>query len=205
MAKAMNIFYPVKSGLYVNLTNKCPCSCVFCLRQTMDSVGGAETLWLERSPAWEEIEEAFGRVDLSQYSEVVFCGFGEPTEELENLLRLAGEIKKANGSMPIRVNTNGLGSLVNGKNIAPLFEGLIDEVSVSLNAPDKERYLEVARPRFGIDSFAAMLSFVREVKKYVKKVVLTSVSTVLTPEEEARSAALCGELGVSYRIRKWEE
>jgi TatD family-associated radical SAM protein len=171
----------------------------------MDSVGGAETLWLERSPAWEEIEEAFGRVDLSQYSEVVFCGFGEPTEELENLLRLAGEIKKANGSMPIRVNTNGLGSLVNEKNIAPLFEGLIDEVSVSLNAPDKERYLEVARPRFGIDSFDAMLSFVREVKKYVKKVVLTSVSTVLTPEEESRSAALCGELGVSYRIRKWEE
>ena len=78
-------------------------------------------------------------------------------------------------------------------------------MSVSLNAPDKERYLEVARPRFGIDSFDAMLSFVREVKKYVKKVVLTSVSTVLTPEEESRSAALCGELGVSYRIRKWEE
>jgi TatD family-associated radical SAM protein len=121
------------------------------------------------------------------------------------MLRLAAEIKKLNPSIPIRVNTNGLGSLVNEKNIAPLFEGVIDGVSISLNAPNKERYLELARPRFGIDSFDAMIDFAREVKEYVKNVVMTTVSTVITQEEEELCAELCRNLGVTYRIRKWEE
>lgn len=171
----------------------------------MESVGGSESLWLEHSPAWDEIETAFKDVDLSRFSEVVFCGFGEPTEALDNMLRLANEIKKVNPAMPIRVNTNGLGSLVNGKDIAPLFEGVIDGVSISLNAPNKERYLELARPKFGIESFDAMLAFTSDVKKYVKSVVMTTVSTVITTEEEARCAEICERLGVSYRIRKWEE
>jgi TatD family-associated radical SAM protein len=171
----------------------------------MDSVGESQPLWLDHAPVWHEIESAFKEVDLSQYTEVVFCGFGEPTEALENMLRLAGEIKKLTPSMPVRVNTNGLGSLVNEKNIAPLFDGLIDEVSISLNAPDKERYLALARPRFGMESFDAMLDFAREVKKYVKKVVMTTVSTVITEEEETRCAEICKALGASYRIRKWEE
>jgi TatD family-associated radical SAM protein len=171
----------------------------------MDSVGGSEPLWLDHAPDWDEIESAFKSVDLSQYTEVVFCGFGEPTESLDNMLRLAAEIKKLNPSIPIRVNTNGLGSLINEKNIAPLFEGVIDGVSISLNAPNKERYLELARPRFGIDSFDAMIDFAREVKGYVKNVVMTTVSTVITQEEEELCAELCRNLGVTYRIRKWEE
>jgi TatD family-associated radical SAM protein len=171
----------------------------------MDSVGGSEPLWLYHTPTWDEIEKAFKKVDLSQFTEVVFCGFGEPTEALENMLRLASEIKKVNPDIPIRVNTNGLGSLVNGKDITPLFEGLIDGVSISLNAPNKERYLELARPKFGIDSFDAMLKFASDVKKYVKNVVMTTVSTVITEEEESLSAEICKNLGVSYRIRKWEE
>lgn len=201
----MNIFYKVHNGLYVNLTNRCPCSCVFCLRNTMDSVGGSGGLWLEHTPSLEEIEKEFALQDMSLYDEIVFCGFGEPTEALDNLLEIAKKIKSLYPKKPIRVNTNGLGSLVNSKNIAPLFEGLIDSVSVSLNAPTEERYIEIVRPRFGDGSFNAMIDFVKEVKKYVKSVTLTTVATVITQEEENACSRLCKELGVSYRIRAFEE
>ena len=202
--KEMNIFYKVNNGLYVNLTNKCPCSCVFCLRNTMDSIKDSGKLWLDHTPSWEEIERDFSLQDLSSYDEVVFCGFGEPTEALDNLLRLASLIKKQKPSIKIRVNTNGLGSLVNSKNIAPLFEGLVDSVSISLNTPNKEQYLKIVRPRFGEESFEAMLSFAGEVKNYVPLVTLTTVKTVITEEEERQCAEICKNLGVIHRIRPFE-
>ncbi|MFR8549129.1 MAG: radical SAM protein, partial [Lachnospiraceae bacterium] len=106
---------------------------------------------------------------------------------------------------PLRVNTNGLGSLVNGRNIAPLFEGLIDTVSISLNTPNADRYHELVRSRFGERSFDAMLEFAAESRKYVPSVVMTTVDTTLTKEEEEQCRALCERLNVTYRIRPWED
>lgn len=202
--KAMTILYEVHDNLYVNLTNRCPCACTFCLRQTRESMEESGPLWLEHTPSLEEVLAEFEKFDLSRYREVVFCGFGEPTEALEVLLATARYVKEQYGK-PIRINTNGLGNLVNGRDIAPLFEGLIDTVSISLNTPDAEKYHALVRSKFGEQSFDAMLSFAKECRQYVPHVVMTTVATTLTGEEEARCRAICEELGVTYRIRPWED
>lgn len=200
----MTILYEVHDNLYVNLTNKCPCSCTFCLRQTRDHMENSGSLWLEHEPSVEEVKKEFEKFHKNKYNEVVFCGFGEPTERIDDLIEIAGYVKSA-WNKPVRVNTNGLGSLVNGRNIAPLFENVVDTVSISLNTPNKDRYYELTRSRFGIDSFDAMIEFAKEVKTYVANVVLTTVETTLTKEEEEECKKICESIGVTYRIRPWED
>jgi TatD family-associated radical SAM protein len=89
----MEILYKVHNNLYVNLTNKCPCACTFCLRQTMDRIGESDRLWLEREPSKEEVIAEFDRFDMEQYGEVVFCGFGEPIEALDVMVNQSGSIQ----------------------------------------------------------------------------------------------------------------
>lgn len=199
----MVILYEVHSGLYVNMTNKCPCACVFCLRQDRDEMENSGSLWLDREPTVDEVIAEFDKFDMTKYEEVVFCGFGEPTERLEDLLKVAEFVKKTY-DIPIRINTNGLSDLIYQRDTAPMFEGLIDTVSISLNTPNRERFFELTRSKFGIESFDAMLKFAGNVKKYVKNVILTTVSTTLTAEEEAECAKICENLGVTYRIRPFE-
>ena len=198
-----SILYEVHNGIYVNLTNRCPCACVFCLRNTTDKVGRSDRLWLAKEPTIEEVEAEFALRDMSKYEEVVFCGFGEPTERFDDLKVIAAFVKE-HYALPIRINTNGLGSLVNGRDIAPEMAGLVDVVSISLNTPSEERYMEEVRPRFGEGSYGAMLSFARECTKYVPKVVLSTVATTLTKEEEMRCAEIAREIGAVYRIRPFE-
>lgn len=199
----MVILYEVHDNLYVNMTNKCPCACTFCLRQTRDEMNHSGSLWLEREPEVEEVIEAFGQFDMKKYGELVFCGFGEPTERLEDLLKVAAYAKEHFG-ISIRVNTNGLSDLIYDKDTAPMFEGLVDTISISLNTPDPEEYLKLTRSRFGIQSHAAMLRFAGNVSKYVPHVMLTTVETTITKEEEERCRKICENLGVTYRIRSWE-
>ena len=199
----MVILYEVHNNLYVNMTNRCPCSCTFCLRQDRDEMNHSGSLWLEREPSVEEVIAEFDKFDMGRYGELVFCGFGEPTERLEDLLKAAGYAKE-HFHIPIRVNTNGLSDLIHGKDTAPMFEGLADTVSISLNTPDPEEYLKLTRNRFGIQSHAAMLRFAGNVSKYVPHVVLTTVETTISKEDEERCRRICEELGVTYRIRPWE-
>ena len=107
----MTITYSVKSGIYVNMTNRCPCACTFCLRNNRDSVYGSEPLWLDREPTVREICESIDNWDLSKYSEVVFCGYGEPTERLDDLLIVAAHIR-SKSDIKIRINTNGLADII---------------------------------------------------------------------------------------------
>ncbi len=198
------ILYKVHNGLYVNLTNKCPCACTFCLRQTMDKVGESDSLWLDHEPSFEEVVEAFKKKDMSEFKEVVFCGFGEPTEALDTLLKVARFIKDEY-KKPVRINTNGLGNLVNDRNICPDLKDLIDAISISLNTPDSEKYFEIVRPKFGPDSFKAMLDFAKEAAKYVPSVTFTTVATTISHEDEEKCQKICDDLGVKYRIRPWED
>lgn len=204
MERKMTIFYRVHDNLYVNLTNKCPCACTFCLRQTRDHMEDSDLLWLKHDPSWEEVQEAMKQVDVQAYKEVVFCGFGEPTEALKVLKKTASCIKEQY-HMPVRINTNGLGNLVNGRNIVPELEGLIDTVSISLNTPDAEAYHKLVRSRFGEQSFEAMLAFARECTKCIPNVVMTTVDTTISHEEEKRCQEICDEIGARYRIRPWED
>lgn len=200
----MTILYEVHNNLYVNLTNKCPCACTFCLRQTRDHMENSGVLWLEREPSVQEIIVDFANFDIDKYDEIVFCGFGEPTERIDAVVEVARFIKNTYNK-PTRINTNGLGNLVNGRDITPDLAGVIDTISISLNTPNRERYYELTRSRFGIESFDAMLAFAKSAAQYVPNVILSTVATTITEDEEKECQKICDELGVTYRIRPYED
>ena len=201
----MVITYPVKSGLYVNLTNRCPCACVFCLRQNAPGIFGSDSLWLEREPTVDEIIASIESRSLDDFTELVFCGYGEPTERLDDLLAVARHVKSVRPGMHVRVNTNGLSDLIHGEPTAAKLKGLVDTVSISLNTPDPEEYLKVCRPKFGLESWQAMLDFARSCRDYVPNVVMTIVDApVTTPEVQEKCKAITDSLGVRLRIRPYE-
>lgn len=202
MTEAMNIVYKVHNGLYVNLTNRCSCHCTFCLRNEADGAHGSDTLWLEREPSAEEVLEAMEALPMETFDEVVFCGFGEPTEALENLLKVAKEVKKRWG-LPVRVNTNGQGSLIAGYDITPELAPVVDAVSVSLNTPNADDYLNLTRSKFGDEAFPAMLEFAQRAADEGMAVTLTTVGSTITPEEESQAQAIADSIGATYRIRPW--
>lgn len=199
----MTITYPVKKGLYINMTNRCPCACTFCLRHNGDGVYGSDSLWLEREPSVEEVCASLDAWDLGQFEEIVFCGYGEPTERLEDLLQVAKYIK-SKAEIPVRINTNGLADLIWGEPTAPKLAGLIDALSISLNTPNKEEYLKVVRPKFGMESFDAMLRFAKECTAYVPNVMMTVVDVVTSKEDQEKCAEICRSLGTTLRVRPFE-
>ena len=199
----MTLTYRVGSGLYVNLTNRCPCACTFCIRQNGPGVYGSDPLWLEREPTADEVCEAIER-NLGDASELVFCGYGEPTERLDTLLEVAERFGKAHPAMPIRVNTNGLSDLIAGEPTARRFKGLVDTVSISLNAPTAEEYVALCRPKFGAAAYPALLKFAEEVKRFVPNTVFTVVGTEsFTSEKEAACRKVVAERGIPLRVRKF--
>ena len=200
----MTITYPVNKGLYINMTNRCPCACTFCLRHNADGVYGSDSLWLDREPTVQEVCDSVDTWDLNQFNEVVFCGYGEPTERLEDLLLVAKYIK-AKGDIKIRINTNGLADLIWQKQTAPQLKDLIDTVSISLNTPNQEDYLKVVRPKFGAGSYDAMLRFTKDCTAYVPNVVMTVVDVVTTKEEQEQCRKICENIGARLRVRPFEE
>ncbi len=199
----MTITYGVKNGIYVNMTNRCPCACTFCLRHNGDGIFGSGPLWLEREPSVKEVCDSIDTWELAAYDEVVFCGYGEPTERLEELLQVAAHIKEKS-DIKIRINTNGLSDLIWGEKTAPKLKGLIDTVSVSLNATNKEEYFRIVRPKFGPDSYDAMLRFTKDCTEYVPEVVMTVVDVVTSKEEQERCREICEALGATLRVRPYE-
>ena len=199
----MTITYPVYNGIYVNMTNRCPCACTFCLRKQSPSVYGSDPLWLEREPTVKEVCDSIDAWDLNKYNEVVFCGYGEPTERLDDLIEVAKYIK-SKSDIKIRINTNGLADLIWNEPTAPKLQGLIDTVSISLNATNKEEYLKIVRPKFGIESYEAMLKFTKECTKYVPSVVMTVVDIVVSKEEQEICRKICESVGATLRIRPYE-
>lgn len=203
MKKEMTLLYKVRGNLYVNLTNRCPCACTFCLRNTRETMDEENhSLWLEREPSVNEIIEEFKKWDLNDFREIVFCGYGEPTERMDAIEEIAAFLK-IHYNKPLRINTNGLGNLIWNRDITPMFKD-IDTVSISLNTPNADKYHELVRSKFGDLSFNAMLTFARDVKKYVPNVIMTTVETTISKEEEAQCQAICDSIGVTYRIREWE-
>ena len=183
--------------VYVNLTNRCPCACTFCLRQTKEMEEG-HSLWLKKEPTVEEVIQEFQKYDLDDFKEVVFCGFGEPLERVEDVVQIAGILKH------FRINTNGLANLIHQRDVTPELKGRIDTVSISLNAPDAGEYDALTRSRFGKESFQAMLDFASLCRQYVPHVVMTVVD-IIGDEKIQRCQAICDELGVKLRVRPFEE
>lgn len=200
----MTITYPVSKGIYVNITNRCPCDCTFCIRNHQDHVYKSDTLWLDREPTVQEICDSIDTWNLQEYEEVVFCGFGEPTERLYELLEVAKYIK-LKSDIKIRINTNGLADLIWNESTASKLKGLIDSVSVSLNATNKEDYCDVVRPKFGVESFDAMLKFTKDCTEYVPEVMMTVVDVVTTKEEQEICRKICESVGATFRVRPYSD
>lgn len=198
----MTILYDVGGKLYINLTNKCPCNCTFCIRHNGDGAYGSDSLWLEHEPSLDEVKEAFSKVDMSKYKEVVFCGYGEPMERVNEVIAV-GEFVKANYvDVTVRLNTNGLGDKIHGVPTAKLLQGAVDIVSISLNSYCKEKYNEVTRPKWD-DAFDAMLAFAADCKAYLPQVIFTVVD-VIPPEDISRAKALAMSIGIPLRVREYD-
>jgi TatD DNase family protein len=189
------IAYPIRHSLYLNLTNRCTNACTFCQRQEFPYVMG-HNLKLDHEPSLREVSVALK--DANCYEEVVFCGYGEPLLRLDLVKEVARELKGK--GLKVRINTNGLGNLIHGRNILPELAGLVDVLSVSLNAEDAEKYEALCRPRWGKESYEAIKSFIREAKRYIPRVIATVV------DHPAVDVARCRqiveeELGVEFRLR----
>lgn len=189
-------------NVYVNLTNKCSCSCTFCLRNTKE-MNQTNSLWLDREPTYDEIISEFEKYDITKFNEIIFCGFGEPTMALDTLLRVAEYVKNRSANTPIRINSNGLGDLVHEKEIAPLFKGLIDTISISLNASNAEEFVRLTRNKYGLESYDAMLKFAVKCKSSIPNVVMTVVDCIGQKEIDA-CQAVCDKIGVHLRVRPFE-
>lgn len=206
MKKAMTISYEVGRNLYLNFTNKCPCACTFCIRSHADGAYGSDPLWLEHEPSMEEIRADLSKRRLSAYDEIVFCGYGEPTERLDAVVNAAEWIKSVCGenTPKLRINTNGLGDLVNGRSIAQELCEAVDIVSVSLNAGTEDEYMKVTRPRYD-NAFEAMQRFTADCVKTGKAEVIMSVVDVIPQEQIEASREIAEKLGAVLRVRKYDD
>ncbi len=197
----MTIVYRYGKTYYVNLTNRCPCKCIFCVRNRTDALGDAECLWLDREPTPEEVISELETKDLSESGEIVFCGYGEPTERLDDLIAAAKMVKEKLGKK-VRLDTNGLGNLINGRDIVPDLAGCVDRISISLNASDPAEYLEITRSRFGIGSYQAVLDFIAECRELIQGVTVSIVGGYIPEESERKCAEIAGRFGVAFRVRR---
>ena len=192
--------YIVENGIYVNLTNRCTNRCTFCIRNNGDGAYGTDTLWLEHEPSAQEVLENFKQYDVGKFDEIVFCGYGEPTIRLDVLLEVAKELKEKY-TKPIRINTNGHANLIHGKNVAPLLQGLVDTVSISLNTATAEEYNKICLPVYDL-AYQAVCDFARDCVPYVKNVVFSVVRQTLSEEELEICRKIADENGVKLRIRE---
>lgn len=201
----MTIAYEYGDGLYVNLTNRCNCACLFCIRKSDSEALFHHDLWLPREPDREEILGDILRHPLSSYAELVFCGFGEPSYRIDDILWICDRLRENEPLLPpLRLNTNGHGSLILGRDITPAFTNRLDRISISLNASNKEEYLAVTRPQEGEAAWQALLDFTAAAARAVPEVTLTVVDYEKTDEELAACRALAESLGAQLRIREYE-
>ncbi len=194
-----NYVYEFGDSLYLNITNRCPNNCEFCIRHVKDGVSGND-LWLLKEPTYQELVDDLAMFDLKKYKEIVFCGFGEPLCNLSMISQIAPYLKRK--GCRIRINTNGLGNLINNRDdVARLLAPYIDSVSISLNASTREEYQQICRSKYGEKAFDAMLSFAKDC---VECGIDTTMSVVdFIGEDEIRA---CGELaksvGAHYKVRE---
>lgn len=198
-----DIIYNLDGGTYLNLTNKCPCNCAFCIRNKGDAVGSAKRLWFDIEPTFDEIKKEVDRYDFSKVNSAVFCGYGEPTCALDNLIKTAKYIKSINPDIKLRINTNGLSDLINNRSTAKEICEVIDIISVSLNETTSEKYDKITRNIYPGKAFDAMLKFTKDCVHCGNKVRMTVVD-VIPPDEIEKSRQICESLGAEFIVRSYD-
>ncbi len=192
------IAYPIRDSLYLNITNRCSDNCSFCIRNYSDVVKG-HNLKLDHEPAFEEIIKSVDAYSHKKFKEIVFCGYGEPLLRLDLILKVSSYLKEK--GFYIRINTNGTGNLIHKRSVVPDLAKVIDEICVSLNVEESEKYYQICRPEFGKDTFEEVKKFVLECKKMIPKISVTYLN--LPQVDLNRCRQLAKELGVDFRIREY--
>lgn len=190
------ITYEINNALYLNLTNRCSNNCSFCVRNHPEGIGF--DLWLRKEPSLEEIIEDIKNPE--RYSEVVFCGYGEPLERLREVIEICKYLKRK--GVKTRINTNGQANLIWKRNIVPELEGLVDSISISLNAKNAGDYVKLCRPESGEAAYAAVLDFAKECVKYIPEVWLTVVDVISAYDIELCRSIAC-TMGAQFRVRHY--
>ena len=198
--KDITITYTVGDSLYVNTTNRCSNSCDFCVRSHGEALYG--DLWLDHEPTKEEILADIERREPEKFPELVFCGYGEPTERQDDIVWVMRELRKKHPNLRIRINTNGQADLINGRDTTPELEGLVDTLSISLNCANAESYQKVCHSEFGEKAFDALIDYARRAKKYVPKVVFSVVRGSIPDSDIDICQKIADGAGVTLRVRE---
>lgn len=189
--------YKIGQNLYINLTNRCSNRCTFCVRDQSGEYEGY-SLWLKNGePSAEQVKKAIG--NPAEYDEIVFCGYGEPTYRLSVMLEICEYVHARGGKT--RLNTNGHGSIINGRNIAPELAKMIDGVNISLNAPDLESYNDVCRPLVD-GAFEGMLQFARDCKAAGVNCWFSVVDCIGEAQLE-KCRKIANGVGIPLRVREF--
>ena len=196
----MNTYvYKAYGNLYINLTNKCSNNCDFCIRKGHDGIMN-QPLWITHEPNAQDVINALPK-DLTPFKYVVFCGFGEPTEKLDILIEVAKYLK-AHGAKT-RINTNGASDKINNKETAPLLKGIIDNINVSLNASNAEKYQAICHSIYGKEAFDIMIDFAKKCRDEGINVNF-SVVDCIGKEEIEKCQKLCDSINIPLRVRQFE-
>ena len=196
--QSTKIAYRIRNSLYLNITNQCSNRCSFCAKFDDFTVKG-HNLLLDGEPSFAEIIAAIGQPE--GIDEIVFCGYGEPLIRLDLVKQVAAELKSR--GYRIRINTDGQANLVHGRNILPELAGLVDSISVSLNAPDAATYGRICNTPYGTAGFEAVCSFIREAQLHIPQVVASAVTIPGIDIDACRS--LAKSLGAEFRVREYAE
>lgn len=196
--------------LYLNPTNRCTNRCSFCVRSRTARLGDGMLLG-DDEPSLDELLDAVeSKGGPGRFSEIVWCGYGEPTTRLDLILE-ASPVFRAAGAK-VRLNTNGHACLIHGRDVITELGEVVDRVNVSLNAPSAERYIELCRPDpstvAAVPSPApelfwkTMIDFLARAPAHIGEVQASVVGHTLDDDEIERSRVLAAEIaGVSCRIR----
>ncbi len=197
--QSAKIAYRIRNSLYLNITNRCSNRCSFCAKFDDFTVKG-HNLLLDGEPSFEEIMAAVGKPE-PEIEEIVFCGYGEALIRLDLVKQVATDLKRR--GYRIRINSDGQANLVHGRDILPELAGLVDCISVSLNAPDAESYTKLCSTPFGVAGFTAVCDFIREAQQYIPQVI---ASAVTVPEIDIQACReLAESLGAQFRVREYAE
>ena len=199
-----DIVYDYLGGLYLNLTNECPCRCVFCIRDKVDAIGEAENLFHETEPTLDEIKKAVDSFDFSGKDTAVFCGYGEPTNAFRNLISTAEYLKEKYPSLKLRLNTNGLSDLINERETAKEICKAFDSVSISLNDVTSEGYDKITRNIYPGKAYEAMLKFAKDCVNEGVETRL-SVVDVIGEEKIKKAKEIADSIGADFLCRKYDD
>jgi TatD DNase family protein len=192
------IAYQIRDSLYLNITNRCTNRCTFCAKFHDYTVKGHQ-LKLDHEPDYNEVIAAIG--DPTNYAEVVFCGYGEPLLRLELVKQLATWLKQH--QVRVRINTDGQANLVHKRNIIPELMGIVDELSISLNAQDARQYQQLCHSTFGEAGYTSVKEFIQLAAQSIPQVTASAVT--VPGVNIADCAQIATELGAKFRPRTYHK